>query len=64
MNQKSRKVLIGKFRKLFRNSLCKILKEHKLSADHIIYEEESNENSIDEEDEDEQGGYRSPREPN
>ena len=34
-------MLVHKFRKLFRNSLCKILKEHKLSLDHIIYEEDS-----------------------
>ena len=38
---KQKNQLITKFTKLFRNSLCQILEEHKLSADHIIYEEES-----------------------
>ncbi|CDW80323.1 UNKNOWN [Stylonychia lemnae] len=37
----SKKFLVQKFKKMFRNSLCKILKDNKLSSDQIIYEEES-----------------------
>ena len=37
----SKKALIQRFKKMFRNVLCKIMKEHKLSSDQIIYEEES-----------------------
>lgn len=44
--------MVNKFKKLFRKSICKILKEQKLSSDHIIYEEESFENSNSEKSED------------
>jgi hypothetical protein len=41
MSGNSKKVLVHKFRKIFRNSICEILKQHKHSLDHIIYEEDS-----------------------